>query len=158
MGATMRALARDKKGDLPGLPLEMMVIAVVMVVVIPSVYSISNHYRDQRIEEMLQDELSKFKRAAEEVWRSEPGNVRRVELSISSLSRVEYVRCGGRMPSEIRYRLTGGKEGSLELDVNVMNNDGGASEIELPLDGTVITLKRSTAYELGIVVSVGDLN
>ncbi len=155
----MSALSTDRRGDIPGLPLELMVIGLVMVVVIPSVYSISNHYRDQRIEQMLQDELSKFKRAAQEVEGTGAGNVRVVKLSLSSLSRVEYVRCGGEMPMVIRYRLTRGSEKTFNLGVAVTNiTDEGANEIELPLDGTVIALRRTLAYEGLVEVRVGDFS
>ncbi|MFO8109609.1 MAG: hypothetical protein R6U17_03670 [Thermoplasmata archaeon] len=155
----MRRLIRDNEGDIPGLPLELMIIALVMLMVIPTVWSISNYYRSQNMEDVLLDELSKFKRTAQEVERMEPGNVRTVQLSMTSISRIDYVRCGGENPYSIRYRLKGERESIFELGVAVTNlTEDGPREIELPLDRTVILLSRASVRDEVVEVRIGELS
>ncbi|GEM_PF-5506133 len=143
----MRALHRDEKGDIPGLPLEIAVIALVMAVVIPTVWSISGHYREEQFEELLRDELSRFKRAAGEVHSSDPGNIRAVSIDLprEALSKIDYVRCGGDMPQLIRYRFAGNNEMTFHLGGPVVSNltADGYTSLDLPVDGSVMLLRRS---------------
>ncbi len=154
----MRYLRRDKRGEIIGLPLELIAVALVMAMVIPSVYLMSVRYKGQSMEDILLDELGKFKRAAHEVNRLEEGNIRAVKLSISALSEVEYVRCGGENPWHIRYKMRGSHENYYPLGLKVSNvTGGGFFEIDLPMDGTVILLSRSDTMKDLIEVRIGDV-
>lgn len=153
-----RYIAPDKNGDTLGIPLEMLIISVVMLISIPIVFSYSSMYIRSQVESDLRVELEKFIDTIEEIERSEIGNRRTFSLDINDhpLARISHVRVGGEdihLRSTIRYSLKNREEvvlslGGLEVSAR---DETGFMSFELPLNGETVLIEKDHVENVSFI-------
>lgn len=129
----MRYLTGDSKG-IEGLPLKILIVALVLGISIPSVLAIWTNAEVQRIENSLRSELDYLNLRIVQIYRSGPGNAISFKLEIDSgmVSSIEYVLVGdnldGPLRSTLRWKISGRSEAiiAIEDDVPVCSKEGGA--------------------------------
>ncbi|MFO7791477.1 MAG: hypothetical protein R6W73_00660 [Candidatus Saliniplasma sp.] len=157
-----RTLTSDESGDVLGLPFEMLIISVVMLISIPLIFSYSSMYVRRQVESDLRVELEKLVDVIEEIEQAETGNRRTFSFNFNDhpLARVSYVEVGGEdhhSRSTIRYRFKDRNEMVMNLEgIEVSDiSDGDFTRLELPLDGETIFIEKSPSQGF-IKLSVGD--
>ncbi|MFW5898227.1 MAG: hypothetical protein ACOCT7_00065 [Candidatus Saliniplasma sp.] len=157
-----RDLTSDERGDIPGLPMEMLIISVVMLISIPLIFSYSSMYVRRQTESDLRVQLDKMVEIFEEVKESEAGNRRTFSLDLNDhpLARVSYVEIGGKdhhLRTTIRYKLKDNSEVALSLDGLEASGrtDGDFTNVQLPLDGGTVLIEYSHHLDF-VQISVGE--
>lgn len=127
----MRRLNDDSRGDIPGLPLEMMILAVVMVITIPTIWSFAGFYAREQTESNIIGQLEYIVSTARNIGDEEMGSTRIIDLDLSGhpLASVDYIAIGGDSVHElqnIRYSISGRDESDFwlgELFLGTFEND-----------------------------------
>ncbi len=141
----MNELLDDQSGEIVGLPLELIVIAVIMIIVIPAVWVLNNSYMNLSEENAVENHLNEIKSKVEEVHRGDPGNIRVVSIDASSRrANIEYMKIGGEEAHQLRYKLHSGHLRFFDFGgIQVSNfSDGEPVVRELPIDGSPFILAR----------------
>jgi hypothetical protein len=120
-----------------GLPLRLIIVAIVMGISIPSVLALWSNVEKQQTENAVRAELNYLMLRIGQVHRSGPGNAISVELNLRSgmMSSIEYVLVGDDLDSPwrsaIRWKLNGQGEEliAIENDVPVCSNSGVAFQL-----------------------------
>ncbi len=114
------SLSCDPEG-IEGVPIKLLVVAIVLAITVPLIFSALRSYDHARVEQGLEAELDEFVTMVQTIYVSGPGNGVTMEIDIPSgtFSRVETISfgdvLGGSMSSVIRYRLQGRAESLLVL-------------------------------------------
>lgn len=158
----MLKLQKDDRADILGLPLELFIILVVVMISLPVIYSYFSMYAQRQTESDLNRELDDLIKTIREVDKAEHGNRRSFSLKFEGhpLARLSYIELGGKdehLRSTLRYRFSGREEVQKSLGgIEVSYHDGeGFLSFEIPLDGESIIIERSPSYEF-IRITVGD--
>lgn len=116
-----RIIYRDKKGEVLGLPLELLIILVVLALSLPLIYTYSNMYVTKQVETNVRNEVIRLKNEIEEVAKMSVGNQRVFSLKLEDhpLSKFKYLELGGSKSTHlksIRYKIEGDSEKRVILD------------------------------------------
>ena len=159
-----RDITIDESGDMIGLPLDMLIISIIMLISIPLIFSYSSMYIRRQVESDLRVELDKLVNTFEEIDKAEGGNRREFSLSLNDhpLARISYIRLGGdshHLRTTIRYRFRDRSEIVMDLDGLVVSALDGEefTNFELPLDGGPVMVERGhNQHQSFIEISEGD--
>ncbi len=159
----MCILSDDDKGDVLGIPLELFIIALVMVIAIPSIWGFAGVYIRGQTETDLRGELKQLGHTVERVSSSEVGNTRIIQLDFSGhpMARIEYVKIGGEEIhhcQHVRYSIRGRGEDMYRLGDFFVSNFSDDSPIPLDISGpgTSLFVKRSGRMYMGVeVIEIG---
>lgn len=160
----MKRLRGDCKGDMLGLPWELLVICIVMAVSIPSIWIFADMYIEKQVEDELNSELKYLKETIIEIENMGEGNKRVIELDFKDniLARIDYVRVGGnKIPDayNIRYMIDG-DEDVIQLGNNPISNTSGGDmrALYIPDDGATLRIKLSKfEFEGERMIDIGIL-
>lgn len=149
----MRDLPSDDRAELQGLPLSLMITALVMAMVIPSVWMYSDMYIEKQVENDLLNEMKRIDNAVETVS-SGGGETRLVlELNFHShpFARIEYIKLKNRYSNSLFYRIEGEPENHYSFgNVHLMNSTEGDDDLLLPTGECKIVIFRG-GHEEGIL-------
>ncbi len=159
-----RDLVSDNRGDILGLPMDMLIISIIMLISIPLIFSYSSMYIQRQIESDLRIELDKLVNTFEEIVEAEQGNRRTFSLNFNDhpLARLSYVRLGGdshHLRTTIRYRFRDRPEVVMSLDGLVVSAIEGEEfvSVDIPLDGSTVLIESSNNERMDFVqLSVGE--
>ncbi len=159
----MRKLSKDDNGDVLGIPLELLIVALVMAIVIPSIWGFTGMYIREQTETNVRNELEQLRYTIEKVSSSEVGNTRTIQLDFSGhpMARVDYVNIGGDTIYQcqyVRYSLRGRGEDMYHLGDFFVSNFSDDSPVPLDISGGEVSLfiKRSGRIHMDIeVIEVG---
>lgn len=153
-----RDLVSDKNGDMLGLPMDMLIISIIMLISIPLIFSYSSMYIERQKESDLRIELDKLVNTFEEIEEAEPGNRRTFSLNFNDhpLARLSYVRVGGdnhHLRTTIRYKFRDRAEVAMSLDGLVVSALDGEEfvSVDIPLDGSTVLIESSENGRLDFV-------
>ncbi len=158
----MLKLQKDHRAEIIGLPLELIIIAVVVMISLPLIYSYFNIYVKKQVESDLNRELDDLIQTIRDVDNAEYGNRRSFSLDFEDhpFFRLSYIEFGGEeehMRGTLRYKFRHEQEviKSLEgIEVSAQK-DGEFVEASIPLDGTSIFLERCPSMDF-IRITWGD--
>jgi hypothetical protein len=116
-----RNIYRDKRGEVLGLPLELLIILVVLVLSLPLIYTYGNMYVTNQVETNVRNEVIRLKNEIEEVSKMSIGNRRIFSFKLDDhpFSKFEYIELGGSKITHlksIRYKIEGDSEKKIILD------------------------------------------
>jgi hypothetical protein len=132
----MATLKRNKQGVV-GLPLQLVVILIVVVLAMPILFMWFNNYSKLGAESKIEGEMEYLILQIKEVYTQGGENARIVELDLNTnyFGRVEYIRIGGENGdlmssfSSIRYKIMGESERTIMItdpNIPITNLTGGS--------------------------------
>ena len=152
----MNRMRKDEKGSVIGLPLDLMVIAVVMAVAVPSIWFLSGMYARSQMKNDLEDDLEHIDRLMDDMSDGEAGEQRKVTITLSDnpMTSVEYIEAGGLAISDmmtLRYSIEGGRERTYVFDEGALTNHTRCRSriFSLPSDGETFIIKNTGEKILG---------
>ena len=133
-----RSIYRDKRGEVLGLPLELLIILVVLALSLPLIYTYGNMYVTNQVEKNVRNEVIRLKNEIEEIATMSIGNRRIFSFKLDNhpFSKFKYIELGGSKITylkSIRYKIEGGSEKKVILDGCTASNqiDGRFKEIKI---------------------------
>lgn len=152
-----RDLKSDDRGDMLGLPLELLIIVVVMALSIPMIYGFADHYVENQVDTSTRMELRYLIEEAEVVFERGLENQRIVTLSIEDhfFAEIQFIEIGGRGlrdMSTIRYGIEE-RRNTIDLDGMLLANvtDSRPDKIRFRSGDASLFLRRATVDGLDIV-------
>nr|AGF92962.1 hypothetical protein FLSS-6_0017 [uncultured organism] len=131
---------KDERGAIPGLPLELIVIALVVILSVPMIWNFASIYSEDQLDRNVRQELEGLKETIAEVYEGGVNEKRVVSIEIGQnpFSRLEYIEIGGPLNNKesrsLRYRIDGNSERRLnlgEIQVANMSKDEGTDTLRL---------------------------
>ncbi|MEW5936381.1 MAG: hypothetical protein AB1665_00990 [Candidatus Thermoplasmatota archaeon] len=125
-------MARWNCEGLEGLPLKLMIVAVVLGISLPIVYTGFRAYDISRLEGAVATEAQRVLSMAEMLHRGGVGNAETITIKIpnGALARVEYLAIGGAFgtpeASSVRYLVGGSTEQRLSASIQIVSVDNEA--------------------------------
>lgn len=153
----------DQRG-VEGLPLKLLIVAIVMGISIPAVLASWSNAERQHTENSLRSELNYLETRIVQVYQAGLGNAISVKLHIESgmLASIEYVLVGDGLDSPwrsaIRWKLSGQAESlvAIEDDIPVCSEDGNALRMSPGWHYLYLEAKKEESGLLYVEISVTD--
>ncbi|MGM0510078.1 MAG: hypothetical protein ACQESD_02995 [Thermoplasmatota archaeon] len=146
----MNRMRNDDRASVIGLPLDLMVIAVVIAVSVPSVWYLSGMYARSQVRNDLENDLEHIDDLMEDMSDGDPGEQRKVTIDINDnpLTSVGYIEAGGMSISDmmtVKYSIDGGRERRFVFDEGGLTNHTECRDMifSLPSDGDTFIIKNS---------------
>ncbi|MFW6173506.1 MAG: hypothetical protein ACOC5T_07170, partial [Elusimicrobiota bacterium] len=156
-----RRLINDDNGEVLGLPVNLIIIVLIMILALPIIWSFAGLYIHNQVETNLIVELNTLKKSIQEVSNSEVQNKRIINLEIRDhpLAKLEYVEVGGNSPRKsksIRFRFQDNSEKTIYLNTGTVANitEQGLSYLELP-EGQIQLFLEKKSYSKNELVIIG---
>ena len=112
----MMRILRNNHGSVEGLPLQLIIVAVVLAITVPLMFGALRTYDKSKVENELHSEINEFISAAQLVFVSGPGNRMMVKFHAAdgAFTSLDYVKFGdgpgSNYSSVIRYKIGGMQE------------------------------------------------
>lgn len=159
----LRNLARDKKA-IEGLPLKLLITAIVMGISIPAVLAMWSNVEKVQVESSIQSEVNYLMLRIQQVHRSGPGNAITVEIHLDSgmFAQIEYVLVGDELEDPfkgtIRWKLSGDSERVILIEdgIPVCGKDGKAFRLAEGHSSLYLEVKKEESGLVFVEVSVRD--
>lgn len=154
----MRDLPSNDRAELQGLPLSLMITALVMALVIPSVWMYSDMYIEKQVENDLLNEMKKIDNAVDVV--SSGGEETRMVLELNfdshPFARIEYIKLKNSYSNSLFYKIGGEPENYYSFgNVHLMNSTEQDLDLQLPTTECRIVIFRcdrdKATVEIGVI-------
>jgi hypothetical protein len=159
----LRLLSSDEKA-IEGMPLKLLIVALVMGITIPSILAMWANVEKVQTENHLMSEMDYLKIRISQVYMSGLGNAITVELHLKSglMTSIEYVLVGGGLEthwkSTIRWKLAGEEENLVLLDngIPVCGGNGEAFELHEGHSSLYLKVKKKEDGLVYVEISAQD--
>ncbi|MCK4443036.1 MAG: hypothetical protein KAW09_00730 [Thermoplasmata archaeon] len=159
----MRNLTLDRNG-IEGLPLKLLITAVVMGISIPAVLAAWSNVEKVQTENSLRSEINYLILRIRQVHRAGPGNSVTVDVNLDSgmFTSIEHVLVGDGLQSQwrstIRWKLGGESEQVIPIDdgIPVVGNDGKAFRLTEGHSSLYLEVKKEESGLVFVEISVQD--
>ncbi len=117
----MMVISQNSRASVEGLPLQLIITAVVLAITIPLMFGALQTYDKSKVENEIRSEIDEFISTVQLVYVSGPGNRAVIEFHVSNgaFTGIDYLKFGdepgGNNYSVIRYRINGMQEVSTVL-------------------------------------------
>ncbi len=152
----MNRMRNDENASVIGLPLDLLVIAMVMVVAVPSVWFLSDMYVRSQVENDLKNELEQIDGLMGDMADGGIGEQRKVTITLGDhlFRGVEYIEAGGIRISDmmaVKYSIDGGRERRYVFDEGALTNHTGSRSriFSLPSDGETFMIRNTGEKIMG---------
>jgi len=159
----LRDLAEDERG-IEGLPLKLLILAIVMGISVPSILAMWSNVERVQIENRLESEMDYLIIRIQQVHRSGLGNAMSVEVNLKSglMTSIEYVRVGDNLSSQtrstIRWKLSGEAENTLLIEdqIPVCGRNTDAFELNEGHSSLYLEVKKKESGLVYVEISSQD--
>jgi hypothetical protein len=149
---------------LEGMPLKLLIVALVMGITLPSVLAMWANVEKVQTGNHILSEMDYLNIRINQVYRSGPGNTITVEVDLKSgvFTSVDYVMIGGRLDthwkSTIRWKLAGEGENVIPIDggIPVCGENGGTYELNEGHSSLYLKAKKKEDGLVFVEISVAD--
>lgn len=155
---------RDDALGIEGLPLRLLITALVMGMAVPAVLAAWANVEKVEVENSVQSEMDYLMIRMQQVHRSGPGNSLTVDIDLDSgiLTSLEYVLIGDSLESPlkstIRWKLGGEQERTILINggIAACGKDGKAFRLEEGHSSLYLEVKKEESGLVFVEVSVRD--
>lgn len=159
----LKNLADDKKA-IEGLPLKLLITAIVMGIAIPAVLAMWSNVEKVQVENSVRSEMNYLVLRIQQVHRSGPGNAVIVEIDLDSgvFTRIDHVLVGDSLSSPlkgtIRWKLGGGQENIIPIEdgIPVCGKNDEALKLAEGHSSLYLEVKKEESGLVFVEISVRD--
>ncbi len=164
MVRSLKRNLRDDEKAVEGLPLKLLITAIVMGIVIPSIFAAWSNVEKVQVESSLRSELNFLILRIQQVHRSGPGNAVTVEIYLDSgmFTRIDHVLIGDSLTSPlkgtIRWKFSGGQENTIPIGdgIPVCGSDGKAFRLVEGHSSLYLEVKKEESGLVFVEISARD--
>lgn len=147
-----------------GMPLKLLIVALVMGITIPSVLAMWANVEKVQTENRLMSEMDYLSIRIGQVYRSGPGNIIAVDFELKSglMTSIDYVLVGGELDtpwrSTIRWKMAGEGENMIPIDDGIPVCSEGGQAFELSEGHSYLYLEGKKKEDGLLFVEISVVN